>query len=422
MLISDMKEKQAKLVTDMRELNDLAGKEDRAMTDDESEKYNKMEADFDVIGKDVADAEKADAAKAARNAKLEEREAWLADPANQAIKPGAGDDGDDGKENRKTGRASDDYRDAFSQFLIGGRRDLNDGQLRTLQADSDTQGGFTVATKFIADLIMELDNMVFVRPHATVIPLKKAASVGYPALDNDPADPIWTAEIKTGDEDSTMSFDARSLTPHPLAKRIKVSKDFIQVSSIGIDALVRSRLAYKFGTVEENAFLNGDGVNKPLGVFTASNDGISTSRDVATNNTGTAIKADGLIDAVYALKAQYRVGCRWAFHRDAVKMIRKLKDGNGQYLWQMGLQAGEPASILGYPLDESEYIPNTFTTGLYVGILADWRQYWIADALDMAIQVLTELYAETNQNGYIGRKETDAMPVDENAFVRVTLA
>jgi len=88
----------------------------------------------------------------------------------------------------------------------------------------------------------------------------------------------------------------------------------------------------------------------------------------------------------------------------------------------MGLAADRPDTILGHPFMESEYAPNTFTTGQYVGVLGDFSFYWIADALTMQIQVLTELYAETNQNGYIGRKETDGQPVLEEPFVRVTLA
>jgi HK97 family phage major capsid protein len=70
----------------------------------------------------------------------------------------------------------------------------------------------------------------------------------------------------------------------------------------------------------------------------------------------------------------------------------------------------------------SEYAPNTFTTGLYVGLIGDWSQYWIVDALDLTIQRLVELYAETNQTGFIGRMETDGAPVLAEAFARVKLA
>ena len=78
--------------------------------------------------------------------------------------------------------------------------------------------------------------------------------------------------------------------------------------------------------------------------------------------------------------------------------------------------------VLGLPVDMSEYVPNIFLTGKYVGVIANWEHYWIADALDMQIQVLKELYAESNQTGYIGRLETDGMPVLPEAFARVKLA
>jgi HK97 family phage major capsid protein len=123
-----------------------------------------------------------------------------------------------------------------------------------------------------------------------------------------------------------------------------------------------------------------------------------------------------------SLKAGYWTKGKWLFHRDAVKMLSKLKDGEGQYLWRMSVRDGEPDTILSQPLMISEYAPNTFTTGLYVGMFGDFSNYWIADLLDMQIQRLVELYAETNQDGFIGRYEGDGMPVLEEAFARVKLA
>jgi HK97 family phage major capsid protein len=153
-------------------------------------------------------------------------------------------------------------------------------------------------------------------------------------------------------------------------------------------------------------------------VFVASNDGISTSRDVNTGSA-TAILADGLLDCKYKLKASYRDTARWLFHRDAIKMIAKLKSNDNQYIWQPGLQAGQPDRLLNLPVDESEKVPNTFTNGLYVGLLANWRFYEIADALDMEVQVVDQLYAATNQIGYIGRLKTDGLPTLDEAFARV---
>ncbi len=168
--------------------------------------------------------------------------------------------------------------------------------------------------------------------------------------------------------------------------------------------------------------MTGHGSGQPLGIFTASAQGISTGRDVSTGNTTTSIQTDGLLEAKYTLKVQYRGRARWIFHRDALKQVAKLKDGDGQYIWQQGITAGTPDRLLNLPYLESEYAPNTFTTGLYAGILGDFQHYWIADALDLQVQRLSELYAATNQTGFIGRLEVDGMPVLEEAFVRVKLA
>jgi HK97 family phage major capsid protein len=218
-----------------------------------------------------------------------------------------------------------------------------------------------------------------------------------------------------------MAFGKRELRPYPLAQYIKVSKTLLRRSAIGVDSIVRDRLAYKMGVVQENAFLNGSGANQPLGIFTASANGITTSQDVSTGNTATAFTVDGLKNALYNLKGQYRRNASWVFHRDAVKMLSKLKDGEGRYLWENSVQVGQPDRLLNLPVYESEYAPNTFTSALYVGVVGDFSYYWVVDALTMAIQYVDQLYAATNQDAFFARTELDGMPVLAEAFARVKL-
>jgi HK97 family phage major capsid protein len=179
----------------------------------------------------------------------------------------------------------------------------------------------------------------------------------------------------------------------------------------------------------EKGYMTGDGNGKPLGLFTASANGISTARDVTTAGAG-VVAGDDLIDALYSLKEGYMKSptTAWVFHRDIVKRIRKLKATGGEYLFddsntvQFGLNGGaEFPTLLGKPVIMSEYAPNTFTSGNYIGLIGDMRFYYYADALALAIQVLNELYAETNQTGFIGRAETDGMPALEEAFARIKL-
>jgi HK97 family phage major capsid protein len=153
-------------------------------------------------------------------------------------------------------------------------------------------------------------------------------------------------------------------------------------------------------------------------VFTASANGVSTARDVATDNAATEIAADNLQECKYALKGQYWAKAQWVGHRDWVKRVSKLKNSEGQYLWQPGLQAGQPDRLLNFPVNMSEFAPNTFTANLYVAVLGDFSNYWIADVLAMEIQRLDELYAATSQTGFKIETHSDGMPVLAEAFVR----
>jgi HK97 family phage major capsid protein len=311
------------------------------------------------------------------------------------------------------------YARAYRTFL---RRGVVAPELRALQADSDTLGGYMMAPMQMVDRLIEaVDNLVYIRQWASVFAVPNADSLGVPSLDTDVSDPAWTTELATGTEDSSVAFGRRELHPHPLAKRIKISRKLL-AKVPDSEALVIRRLAYKFGVTQEAAFLTGSGAGQPLGVFTASVDGIPVARDYSTGNAQTAMTFDGLIGAKYTLKSQYWPNARWMFHRDGVAQIAKLKDGNGQYIWRDSVQNGDPDRLLGLPVAMSEYAPNTFTAGLYVGILGDFSNYWIADSMAMDMQRLVELYAESNQVGLIGRLETDGMPVLGEAFVRVKLA
>ena len=377
---NDLRRRRGVIIKDMRALADLAEAEGRELTAEEQDRYSRMESDQEKLRLEVEREE--------RQAALDrELASFDREPARM---PGPAPDG----KNNNNPRASEEYRAQFTDMLSRGYRPA---EHRALQADSQIGGGYLVAPEqFINQLIEALRDQVFVRQVSTVIPVQKATSLGVPVLQARPDDADWTVELKTGSADTAMSFAKRELHPHPAAKRILVSTFLLNNAVLPVDQIVRDQLAYKFGITQEKAFLLGSGSGQPLGLFTASPNGIDTDRDVSTGNTTTAIGADGLISAKYALKGQYQRSARWIFYRDAVGAIRKLKDGDGQYLWQPGLVADKPDTILGLQFFMSEYAPNTFTTGKYAGILGDFSFHWIADSLEFSIQVLKELYAVSN--------------------------
>lgn len=406
--IKALQEERAKLVADARALLDTAAKESRDLSNEETAKYDEV----------FAAAE-----KKAEAIEREQRQREL-DRATASVHA----DSEERAKEQQSAKSPEELRMAgFERFLRHGVKGLASGEgaaeFRAHQDDNDIEGGFLrTPEQFVAELLKKVDDEVFVRQYARTFPLTSAASLGVPTLDTDPNDADWTVELGTGNEDNAMRFGKRELKPHPLAKRIKVSNKLFRTSALPIQSFIMERLAYKFGVTTEKAYLTGNGQNQPLGIYTASADGISTGRDVSTGNTATAITFDGLIEAKHFQKAQYWNRSRWLFHRDAIKMLAKIKDGEGQYVWSPSVTEDVGDRLLGLPVDKSEYNPNTFTTGLYVGALCDWSHYWIADAMNLEMQRLDELYAETNQTGFIGRLETDGMPVLEEAFVRVKLA
>jgi len=402
-------EERAKLVTDQRALLDKVEAESRDLNADETTTYENMETRYDDLDKIITREE----------SQIEKERAQLESCANAEL-PGAENEPPKREAENTPEKRNIEHTEAFGRFLRCG---APSSELRALQADSDEAGGYTVAPQqFVAELIKAVDNATVVGSLARVFSMDKAASMGFPSLDADPEDATPGGEISTADEDTQMDFGNRELIPHGSNKLIKVSEKLLRNSSLDISGIVAERLGYKFAVTKEKWYMTGNGAQQPLGLFTANDQGIGTGQDVSTGNTITAITWDGLMEAFYNLKPQYQAAATWLFNRTAIKNIRKLKDGEGNYIWENSTVVGTPSGILGAPALQSEYVPNTFTTGLYVGIVGDFKQYWIAETVNIGIKVLQELYAANFQIGYRGYQEVDAMPVLAEAFTRVTLA
>jgi HK97 family phage major capsid protein len=430
----------SRLVKQARDLNDKAEKEKRDFTQEEQNQYDALTTDVESLGKRIQ-----------RNQALEDIESELEQPDGDDPNrpdPESEDESDTPPTRRgplpvdvadryagvvrqmmaaRDPRVSREYRAGFRSFLMGERvsgLQRRSSERRDLQADSDPQAGYLKAPpQFVAGLLKSVDDVLFFRQPgwATVIAMAAADELIGISLDADPDDGEWTSEIGEIDYDESMSFGRRSLKPVTLAKGIKLSRKLLRVAPDS-EAIVTDRLRYKLAVPMEKAYMAGSGTNQALGVFTPSNNGISTARDVSTGNTTTALTFDGLTEAKYTLKPQYWPRAKWLFHRTAVKKLMLVKDTTGNYIWRESVRTGEPDTLLGGPVFMSEFAPSTFTASKYVGMWADFSYYWIADALSMELQRVLELYSKTRQIGLHAWLETDGMPVLEEAFVRIQLA
>lgn len=393
MKINELKRTRAQLINEARA---LSGKDGEFSAEDQ-EQFDRLLAQADSLDTDIQ-----------RMQRLEGLESTLRDTAEDESR-------DEGSQNNQEDRSAQ----AVDQYL---RHGLSGVEYRdALQTQSNTGGGYWLTQQMSDTIIQSVTDMVFLESLATVETLTNGTSLGIPTLNTDLNDADWTSEIQTVSEDSSMVLGKREMVLNPLSKLVKESKTLLRVKP-SIGTFVSTRLAYKFATAKEAAYMTGNGVRKPLGVFVASDNGIGTSRDVSTGNSTTAIVADNLIENKYNLKAPYLRNAKWIFHRDAMKQIAKLKDSDNQYLWLPSLRDNSPDMLLGMPVMTSEFAPNTFSASAYVGILGDFRNYWIINGKSIGVQRLDELFALSNQVGLLGYMESDGAPVLAEAFTRVKLA
>ena len=406
--IFELRKERAKLIADARVVTDDAA-ELRSLSSEDQAKVDKMLADIDALDLLITKSEKIDAL-----------ETSLADAPERRSAPAT---------LGRSAEATDlvetpEYRKAFGGWLGSGTLTLP-AEFRDLTLSGVSNGGALVTpTQLAKDIIQIINNLVFVRQMATIDTVTDAQSLGIPSVTNQPSDALWTSEVGPVTPDASMALGRRDLTPNLLSKLITISLRLLQVSSRA-EALVNERLGYKFAVAQENAFLNGSGIGQPLGVFTASPNGIPASSDVVVSASGsTQITADLLIAAKYAIKQPYLASptVAWAFSRQMTAQIRLLKDNYGRYLWvDGGGLTSAPEMILGIPNKISEYVPSVLTSGSYVGILGDWKNYRIVDCLAMQIQRLVEAFALNNEVGLLGRFWTDGCPVLPEAWARLKL-
>jgi HK97 family phage major capsid protein len=414
----ELREERATLIAQARKTWEEAEKREGGPTEEDKQAFDRAMEDSDKL---------LDRAK--RIEKLEAAEADLDAPNERQSRPLDSEERE--REREHESRGGDRIMADFRQWMLTGEvrgalrpTQARLGEFRDTIIGTDTKGGYLIAPlQLTSDLVKSIDNEVFIRRLATKTTVTEAKKLGIRKMTARMSGANWTTEIGAVTEDTAMAFGLRELEPYKLSKLAKVSGRTLALAS-DAPGIITGELSYAFAITEEQAFMTGSGSSHPLGVFTASANGISTARDVSADNTATEITADGLINAKYSLKGGYQNSptTAWIFHRDAIKMARKLKvAGTGEYIWAPGLSAGEPDRILDTPFYMSEYAPNTFTTGLYVGIIGDFRWYRIAELDVVFMQRLVELYAATDEIGFIARRWLDGAPILEEAFARVKL-
>ena len=383
MTIIELREKRAKTWSAMETFLDSHRNEKGVLNMEDDVTYSKMEKDLDDLTNEIKRLERKDMI-----------EAELNKPVSNPItaKPMTSD-----KEDEKTGRASNAYKKSFWNVMRN--KHSNAQILNALQEGTDSEGGFLVPDEFEHTLIQSLEEENIFRKLAHVITtstgdrkIPVVASKGSAS---------WVDEEGTIN-DSDDAFTQVSIGAYKLGTLIKVSNELLNDSVFNLEAYISKEFGRRIGTKEEEAFFNGNGVGKPVGIFNSTG-GAQTG---ITTASATEIKADEIIDLFYSLKASYRKKAVWIVNDSTIKAIRKLKDANGNYLWQPALTSGTPDTLLGRPVYTSSYVP-TIAAGAKTIAFGDFSYYWIADRQGRNFKKLSELYAATDQTGFVATQRVD---------------
>lgn len=281
-------------------------------------------------------------------------------------------------------RATDEYHEAFMNHIRHKTQNA-------LQEDTDSEGGYLVPVEFERQLIQKRDKVDPIFSTARKITLG-AHEKNVPIVSSYGAAALISEEGSYPDTDD--SFGQVTFKAYKFGRIVKASEELIADSAFNIEGHLRDSHARSIGKAEATYFWNGTGSSQPQGVLTGAQTGVTTT----ANNK---ITADEIINLYYSLAEQYRAEAAFFFNDSTMKEIRKLKDGNGQYLWQPGLAGtNDAATILSKPVYTSEYIP-AISSSAKIGVFANMQEaFWIADREGINFLRLNELYAATGQVGF----------------------
>ena len=357
------------------------------------EQYNRMASEVKALGTEIARLED-----------QMELDAKLSAATSEPVLTGMHSEKRDA---RPTATAK--YNDAFWNMMRGNASaEVRDA----LSVGVDQNGGFTVPDDFEHQLLQALEENNIFRTLAHTIRTNSGTRTIPIASDSGSAS--WIEE-GSAIQESDMTFSQETLSAYKLGCMVKVSNELLNDSAFNIAAYIAQRFGVRFGNAEEDAFINGTGVSQNPQTKPSQPTGILTTVQTTSGNTAdsaSAVSFDNIYRLYYSLKSPYRRKAAFLCNETLILQLMTLKDGNGNFIWKPGLETAKPDTLLGRPIYTSGYMPGITGTasqdkGRKVLLFGDFSYYWIADRQNRTLKRLNELYAVTDQVGFIGTQRVD---------------
>lgn len=301
---------------------------------------------------------------------------------------------------------------AFRGFLRHGREALAAEEVRALRVSDSTAGGYLAPE----DFVRELDrNLVLTSPvrAAARIASTSAGNVVLPKRTSG-LTASWVGETETRPE-TESAYGQTDLPVCEIAAYVDVSNALLEDSAFNLEAELAFNFAEEFGRLEGAAFVSGDGAKKPVGILN------TTGIDTVPSGDANTITADGIIDLVYDLPSPYAAGAAFGMRRSTMAAVRKLKSSSGDYLWSDSLQAGQPPSLLGYPVIEMPDLPAIAASAKPI-VFGNFSHFRIFDRVSVSIMRDPYSVATTGKTRFHGRRRLAAGVTKAEAFRLMTIS
>ena len=311
--------------------------------------------------------------------------------------------------------ASTAYKDAYRSYLRKGVHGLGNGDVKTLQEGIDEQGGFLVPDDMLNRIISRKPAPTKVAGRVTRIPTGRDRVV-VPKV-NYSTDDIYTTGVRvtwTGEVPSSSTvhrvtdpkFGQIGISVYTAMLSMPLTNDMVEDSSFPVVSWSADKFRETVDLTRDDKIINGTGIGQAAGILLDPN-GTDQPATVVSGGAST-LTADGLQDIAWAIPEQYDENCAWVFNKTSTgKAIAKLKDADNRYLWASLDQSGlllpaRERPLLGYPVVFSPFMPNVAADAEPI-IFGDLSGYFLVDRVAFSIQVLREVYAESNQVVLLGR-------------------
>ena len=300
------------------------------------------------------------------------------------------------KAQKKDVMEDEGYVSAFWDMMRG---DMAPEIRNALSVGQDNEGGFTVPSEFERQLVHGLEENNIFRRMAHVI--RTASGTRKIPIANDIMEASWIDEGEPIPETNTR-FAQTTLSAYKLGTMIKVSNELLHDSAFDIAAYIAERFGVCMGNAEERAFIDGSGEKQPTGLL----HDVNGAQLGVTAAAETAVTFDEILSLYYSLKAPYRRKAAFLCNESTVLQLMTLKDLHGNYLWKPSLDIAKPDTLLGRPIYTSAFMPGP-AAGEKAVCFGDYSFYWVADRSCRTFRRLNELYAVTDQVGFLTTQRVD---------------